>query len=350
VAAETRAGPGLRANLALALVSLAVLGLVAEGVARCAWHRSVSRSLPERPEEWRGLPEIRGLFELGRPNVRGIAGGVLFETNSAGFRGPERSLEKPDGVFRIVVIGDSVTMGMGVLEEKTYAARLEPLLDARIPDREVQVLNLGLSGLNTRWIVHRLEQRGLRYDPDLVVYGYTLNDIEGAAYRRSARAGFSQPASFWPSPLYLWRYLGPRLNSFRELLWAPRGSYSFELDDNYFRNQEAWQTLLDGFDRLAEITRERGLCTAVLVHTRLYSLGFLHPYRRHYEAVTEATRERGFYAFQSWPRHRGGISTELWIGPFDPHPNAEGHALLLEALLEGLDTLPDSCWKGSSPS
>jgi len=245
----------------------------------------------------------------------------------------------------VVVIGDSIAMGTGVLYEETYAARLETELAARFPDRTIEVLDIGLAGLNAPWIVERFEQKGLRYAPDLVIYGYTLNDIEGKKYRRSADVGFTGPLASWQSPVYVWRYLKPRLNSLRELLGSPRGSYSFELDENYFRNAEAWQDVLEAFERLAGLARQRGICAVMLVHTKLYSLGWLHPFRRHYELVAQAARERGFHVIQSWPYFEGRSSAELRLNAIDSHPNAEGHALLFEALRDGLATLPDACWE-----
>jgi hypothetical protein len=281
---------------------------------------------------------------MARPNVRGLVGGALYATNSAGFRGPDRSLEKPPGVFRIAVFGDSIAMGAGVTQEETYAFGLERALETIRPGRRYEVLNLGLGGLNARFAVDRLVRLGLRYEPDLLVYGYTLNDIEGPAYRRSVEFAAIDPLRFASSPLALLRILGPRFDSLRELVLAPRGSYSFELDENYFRNPRAWQEVLRALDRLARVARERGSCAVVLVHTRLYWLSLLHPYRRHYAAVLEAARARGLHAIESFRTHGGARAESLWVGPFDPHPNARGHELLLAALLEGLADLPETCW------
>jgi lysophospholipase L1-like esterase len=331
---------------ALVAASLAALLAAGEGVARLLWRDDAFAPRPV-PPEWRDLPTLDGMFEMARPNARGLVAGALFETNSAGFRGRERTLEKPPDVFRIAVFGDSIAMGSGVTEEESYAFRLEGALAAARPGARFEVLNFGLGGLNARYAVDRLVRLALRYDPDLLVYGYTLNDVEGPSYRRSVAFERIDPRRFAAAPLALWRMLGPRFDSLRELLFAPRGSYSFELDENYFRNPEAWQEVIAALDRLAEVARERGVCAVVLVHTRLYWLNALHPYRRHYAAVAGAARARELFAIESFPAHRGESAASLWVGPLDPHPNARGHAILLEALLEGLAGLPEACWQGA---
>jgi lysophospholipase L1-like esterase len=330
----------------LVAASLAAVLAASEGVARLLWRDDAFAPRPV-PPEWRDLPNLDGMFAMARPNARGLVAGALFETNSAGFRGRERSLEKPPGVFRVAVFGDSIAMGSGVTEEETYAFRLEGALATARPGGRFEVLNFGVGGLDARHAVERLVRLGLRYDPDLIVYGYTLNDVEGPAYRHSVEFERIDPRRFAQAPLALWRLLGPRVDSLRELLFAPRGSYSFELDENYFRNPEAWQQVLAALDRLARVARERGICAVVLVHTRLYWLSALHPYRRHYAAVTRAAEERGLVAIESFPAHRGLEARSLWVAPLDPHPNARGHAVLLEALVEGLDRLPEACWHGA---
>ena len=129
--------PGQLRGVLGALVLVAV-GLVAalamgEAIARIfapprtptAAVQNAEPTLREEPE----LPNLRTVAELGRPGARGLHKGKLFRTNLDGFRGPEYSLQPEPDVFRIVVIGDSFTMGSGVEESEAYPARLEALLN-----------------------------------------------------------------------------------------------------------------------------------------------------------------------------------------------------------------------------
>jgi hypothetical protein len=88
---------------------------------------------------------------------------VDYRINSKGLRGRETSHEKPDGVFRIVLLGDSRTFGYGVPIEKHFSSVLEGWFD------RVEVINLGVSGYGIDQELLRLRSEGFQYDPDLVI-------------------------------------------------------------------------------------------------------------------------------------------------------------------------------------
>jgi lysophospholipase L1-like esterase len=336
----------------LVLVTGVVIAAFAEVTARVAWHLRPDFVAPERPEEWRDLPVIKGLFEASESNVRGLYNGTLYETNSAGFVGPNRQRRRTRGTYRIAVVGDSITMGSGVLYEDTYSARLEASADGlqQYAGRKAEVLNFGLAGLSARWVVRRAATLGLQFNPDLIVYGYTLNDIEGHHYRRSVTKRYVNPAYYLDSRWYTLRYLGPWWNSAWASLTSPAGSYRFELEDNYFRNPPAWAEIETQFDRLSRIAESRGICVVLLIHTHLYALGALHPFKSEYAAVAEAGRKRGFHVVESYPYFKDLAGGDLWVYPRDPHPNARGHEILFEALQDGLREMPKACWSANSQS
>jgi len=95
-------------------------------------------------------------------------------TNSHGQRDRERTLQKPDGVRRVLLLGDSVVEGYGLRESETISRRLEDLY----PDGSTEVLNFGVSAYCTRAEVELLEAKGLRFDPDVVVLVFVENDFD----------------------------------------------------------------------------------------------------------------------------------------------------------------------------
>jgi hypothetical protein len=98
--------------------------------------------------------------------------------NSHGFRDYERTFEKPPGVFRILVLGDSYIEALQVQLEDSFPAQLERLLNARTSSARFEVLALGQSGFGTAQEYLRYLNFGIAYDPDLVILAFlTRNDF-----------------------------------------------------------------------------------------------------------------------------------------------------------------------------
>jgi hypothetical protein len=110
---------------------------------------------------------------------------VRYHTNQYRMRYRDISLDKPDGIGRILGLGDSFTFGIGVKDDETYLAALEKLLDRQ---RDVQVLNTGTGGWGTAEELVYLQDEGLRFDPDLILVGfYVANDPQNNAKSRLFR-------------------------------------------------------------------------------------------------------------------------------------------------------------------
>jgi Flp pilus assembly protein TadD/lysophospholipase L1-like esterase len=95
-------------------------------------------------------------------------------TNSHGQRDRERTLRKPDGVQRVLLLGDSIVEGYGLPESKTISSQLEELYG----DGSTEVLNFGVSAYCTRAEIELLEVKGLHFDPDVVVLVFVENDFD----------------------------------------------------------------------------------------------------------------------------------------------------------------------------
>ncbi len=328
---------------ALAIGGIAAALLLGEVAARLLWSPPVPAPRAEsRPS---GLVELDSIFQLATPGIEGIHKGVYYRTNSAGFRGPEYDRRQAPGVFRIVVVGDSFVMGEGVLEEEAYPAVLESLLNGLEDGQRYEVLNMGLSGINIDHVVERLETLVLPFHPDLVVYGLTSNDIEVKGYRTTISGATIQAqrdryAAFADSRSYLLRLLWPRWVSLRTGLNPPKGTYMYEVFDNYLHNPEVWAAFVSGFDRLAEVQRETGIPIVVYIHPILAYLRAFHPFEEVYAKVEAAAEERGLRVIQGYPSVVGRQAEALWISPANPHPNPQAHRLFAQRLRDGLLAMP----------
>jgi tetratricopeptide (TPR) repeat protein len=95
-------------------------------------------------------------------------------TNSHGQRDIDRQIEKPPGVRRILLLGDSVVESLEVVE-------LDDLMNRQLEmlylDGKTEVLNFGVNGYCTLAEVELLRTKGLKFDPDLVVLVFVANDF-----------------------------------------------------------------------------------------------------------------------------------------------------------------------------
>ena len=189
------ARPGRRAAFRGAALALpfAVLGAV-EGVLRLA---DVADDPPAMtgpaidlaaPELTVRDPELLWTFRpsavLDVPSL-GISG---VRTNARGLRGPDVPDRREPGELRVVCIGDSVTFGLGLADDRTFPARLEAALraDPRLAGRTVRVLNAGVPGYSAVQ-GERLLRRLADVRPDVVVAWFGMNDAKPSLGRPDAQ-------------------------------------------------------------------------------------------------------------------------------------------------------------------
>ena len=98
------------------------------------------------------------------------------EINSLGLREREIGYEKPPGLYRVLVLGNSVTVGFEVPAEKVLTRVMEDEF-SRV-GHKAQVINAACRGWGSDQSLVFLEQEGLKYHPDLVVY--VIGGIEPA--------------------------------------------------------------------------------------------------------------------------------------------------------------------------
>lgn len=96
---------------------------------------------------------------------------VFIRTNEYGMRGGPVLTIKPDGIKRVMILGDSNAFGYGLQEEEIFAT----LLSKRLPTN-YQVLNSGVFGYGTDQSLLLFERDGLKFRPDIVVLAFSAGD------------------------------------------------------------------------------------------------------------------------------------------------------------------------------
>lgn len=351
--------------IAMAVVSSAGTLIAVEGAMRYLAFRAEARTIAalatsERPQVAPGsrvdmrdiiVPSLYHdiVFKL-QPNLRDVSFcRSRLSTNRFGFRGRDFERAKEPGVVRVVGLGDSVMFGWGVHDGEEYLAQLAARLELEYPDRRYEFINTAVPGYNTHMEVAVLEKRALDLDPDIVIYGYCVNDEELPRFLRPKQDHLTLRRS------YLWDLLRER-----RFTWS-RGSRNdlMGLVDAPKKNKRHWRGFATdpalvppeyahmvgprafeaSLDRLAALSRERGFRVVVLVHPPTP------------EGVVELFRARGFGVVDTQPYldryladggHASLAASPLIVGQpchgkgLDYHPSAVGHQLIAEALRDGL--------------
>lgn len=125
-------------------------------------------------EEIQTYDASAGTFELVPGEHKTPLGRV--RVNPEGFVGDPLQPAGPD-LWRVVAVGDSCTFGGGN-EVDTYPAMLDRFLDEKAPAGErIEVVNAGISGLNSELAQRRLESRVPELRPDVVTIYIGWNDL-----------------------------------------------------------------------------------------------------------------------------------------------------------------------------
>ncbi|MBU2707299.1 SGNH/GDSL hydrolase family protein [Zooshikella marina] len=121
---------------------------------------------------YRSLPK-NGFYEDGY-----YTWGNLVKVNKLGFREKNFTFSKQDNVFRVMVLGDSLTWGAGLSIKERYTEVAEKNANDSRENIKYEILNFGLPSAST---VH---ERNILYkyhkivNPDLIVVGFCLNDTQ----------------------------------------------------------------------------------------------------------------------------------------------------------------------------
>ena len=162
-------------NILLVLMGIVVALLVVEGASR----------LLDLPYDYDPQYRCDHLFGwVGTPNsnlkVKTDDYKHFVTRNSRGMHDEEHALEKPDGVFRILVLGDSFAEAREVDEPKTSHQILEDRLNASAPDGlRFEVVLGGVRGWGPAQEYLYLREVGIKYQPDLVLaFWLPKNDLQ----------------------------------------------------------------------------------------------------------------------------------------------------------------------------
>ncbi len=243
--------------------------------------------------------------------------------------------------FRIAIIGDSFTVGVGVQATDRYAAQLERMLNARAGLRPVKVKLFAHAGTSTFQQLRYLKD-ALIWQPDVLVLGICLNDAENTA--KSDQLGEWRQATLPPPP-------GPRLAALLRhsvfLSAVYRGWGARAASRGFLRYyQRIYDPDYSGWTRFrASLKKFQSICAGHDVPFLVMILPLMNdPFekgRYRFEFAHEAIRGvldgKGMAYLDALDAFRGKDPQRMTVIPvLDPHPSEIAHRIIAEALLDSL--------------
>jgi lysophospholipase L1-like esterase len=258
-------------------------------------------------------------------------GAIAYRYNGAGFRDVEHAVAKPPGVERIAVVGDSVSEGYGVPFHDVFADDVQRRLGSSI-----EVLNIAMSGLNSPQEVHLLETDGLRYQPDLVVLNFVLNDCDFySLYKPALAFGKKKDSEIGllgiPVPPAVKRALKSSaliyfVKERTDELMASEDHEAVDYVASIWSKPENRKKVSDSLEKLAALGRAHGFDAVVLIWPVLVDFES-YPYREIHRWVAEQAESLGIPAIDLLPAFaEAGGRSRFFLSADDAfHPNGRGH-------------------------
>lgn len=135
------------------------------------------------------LDPLAGYFPA--PNQNHVRYGGRVIVNRLGMRAPEYSEEKPEGVFRVLMIGDSTLWGGSYVDQDELYARIVDRKLNDLGEGKIEVLNMGVNGWGPLHERGYIEQFGA-FGADLVLIHMPYDDIDRDKYSLMSLPFFRQ--------------------------------------------------------------------------------------------------------------------------------------------------------------
>jgi lysophospholipase L1-like esterase len=270
------------------------------------------------------------------PGIRYFWADWLGPLNNFGHRDRDFVTPKPADTFRIVLLGDSFTEGAGLSREQTFGRLLQRQLGPN-----VEVYNLGHSGMTTREEADVLLRDGSKLGPDLIILGYVFNDAETHPLERPYR---DLPAWYVSAQRTLTQRLGSYasyavLGEVQKLLPGNFASMDAFYASQHDRGGRGWANVTQGLSDIGRWAKDN--------HVEI--IGAIWPFffdewrsdgNGLVGQVAGAMREHGFRVLDLSPvfAQRGPFGT-LGISSHDAHPNAEANEIAARVLAKEVQKL-----------
>jgi lysophospholipase L1-like esterase len=264
---------------------------------------------------------------------------ISHKHNSIGWRDIEHAIKKTPGTFRILGLGDSFLWGQGVKQNDICLSQLPGLLKDSLPDKTIETINAGISGMNTEHELNQLKVNGLQYEPDLVIVHFVLNDVETDQHPREHNIEFVREYEDTyneydklSSISYAWSWIRQRtINTYRAHRYIKDSLADFnDKSPGWF----ACRTALRDIKSLCDRNNVNLLVVIFPYYIDLDNDDY--PFQKIHDTVFKYCRENGIHVLDLREKYRPFKGPDLWVHPSDQHPNEIAHKIAAIAIAQYL--------------
>ena len=270
----------------------------------------------------RSTTDIRG-YEI-IPSASIDFRGSTLQANRWGMRDRDYARDKPEGVFRIALLGSSHVMGWGVNNDQTFENLAEDRFNGEgRPDSmpEIEILNFAVAGYALPQALYVARETVPAFEPDMVMYVIHPREAERLVKRlRILITGMKGEAGEG------FEYIDNMLEDADAHVGLPASEFERRLAP--FK-----RTLLTAsLERLAASVREKG-AEPVLVLLPLTDEAFG---QREVADLSRLGTDAGFRILSLTDAYDGYSHEQIRMTSSDNHPNPLGHQLVADRLYAAL--------------
>ena len=272
--------------------------------------------------------------------------------NALSIRHGEVTIPKPPGLFRLVVLGDSIPWGKGVFG---FVEDIAKRIESRGP---IEVINAAVPGYTSFQELAFFERYVLQVDPDVVVWTYCLNDNHKFLHRFDAAANmlFTDEAARSLEIRTWWDWIVSRsyvLTSIRVGLLARQHpdtnrtvTFGWENrpDFNIAWKEYSWPFYESHLAEMVDLLHRRGIRLAIVVFPFEPQILFGRTMRDRRDEILapqqhleRLCRKYAVPCLDLYPAYERAYAQGRTLYRDGIHPNQEGHTLAADELLRFLD-------------
>jgi GDSL-like Lipase/Acylhydrolase family len=300
---------------------------------------------------------------------------ATLQVNRYGLRGKEPEIPKPKGTYRLLMLGDSFTMGEGVSDAQPFPAILERSLASRLPLR-LEVLNAGVDSYSPILSYLDLRENLLRLEPDAVVLSLDMSDLLQEQYYRSLaiygpggeilavpnrrlRGRMTDWMDDWiKRNLYFLRFvylkvrqrLDPEEGMERVIQRRNGDLLAYTLVGDALDRSQQWRDLFDSIVRIRRLCQHKGILFLLSVYPWGHQVSgsewlpgryyWMPPDAvasdRVFDTIRQECVDHGISLIDTVPAFRSYHGDKPLFFRHDMHWTPEGHQVMSEALREPL--------------